>query len=456
MMLHQMSGHISETGFRRRGWLDVVRGVALFVFAFAHLQDLVPALLPASLILVAVVYLPDLQFYKRINVELVLSSCFAAYILALIFVNGYFADGTAVDLVKKSPRLVYVFGVAALFACIRPTVRLEPLLVRSMLLASGIISIASLYSFFVNRVAVGDTYLTSGEFIIGLMGAKNPAAACFATVFVFAVAAWLHDFEGNLPKFRFRGFLLLLGITFLAFALCKSRGWLVGVVPMFAIVAVRIVVRAPRRLGTIALVTAVVVAGGVAATLARSSSQAENNVSIRKRLWVRAANLISQSPIIGIGPGTFEQQHVRMHVIVPNIVSLRRSGHDVKSPEFDDPNGGAHPHNSYLQTVLEFGFVGAAFYAALAAQIACRAVYAVRIRTHSPGVVDVVRQHAIFHSTAIMLVSVVLMVAGVSEGYTFIGPMQIVYFGVSAGRLVAMTEFLRAAEKSRNPTSHGV
>jgi O-antigen ligase len=438
-----MTDHVTDRIFEERGWLDAVRGLALFLFSLANLQDIVPSLLPASLAFVALAYLPDLRLYRRANVEFAVSAAFVIYIVGLLFMNRNFADGTAAHLVTKSPRLVYVFGVAAVFSCIGPTTRLEPHLVRGALMAGAIVAAASLYSFFVTPLSLGGTPLSGPESVTGLLGSKNSAASCFALIFVFVVAAWLHQYEGALPRCLRRYDLALMAVIFFGFAMCKARGWLIGMAPMFAIVALRVARRDPRRVGSIVLATLALAGGCTVAVLARDSAQAEKNVSTRGKLWARAADYIVRSPIFGIGPGTFEQQHVHLQVVTPQVISLRRSGRIVEHPDWDDPNGGAHPHNSYLQTLVEFGLIGGLLYLALLGQIVRRARYVNRLRGFVSGRRELIWQHARFHVLALLLMLVMLFAAALTEGYAFIGPTQLIYIAASAGRLVALTECLR-------------
>jgi O-antigen ligase len=162
-------------------------------------------------------------------------------------------------------------------------------------------------------------------------------------------------------------------------------------------------------------------------------------------MWNRALHTIVESPLIGIGIGTFEQKHVRMHTIIPNLITVRAAGEfQERCQSQSDPNGGMNAHNGYLNTWTDLGLVGLGLFLWLVWELlrCCRVFSAANLRQSAPA-----RAYYLpgtWSATVAMLTLCYMCVAGIAEGYVFYGPIAPMYLVISYGRLVAMTHTLNS------------
>ena len=422
--------------------LDAVRLVALGLFALAHMQDVSAMLAPASLALVLLTYAPDLILYRRPTAEMALMALFCGYFLALILINNSLDNATFVDFMKKQGKILYTMSVFLAFAHIRPGARVEPLLFRGSLAAGSGVTLASLYSIRVHPLAIGEVKLSDGHEIMGLLGTHNAVAASLGTLLLLALAAWAHEFEKRRPRLLGSVNLLLLGLVFLGFVAAKSRGWLMGVAASSLPVCIGIVRRDPRMLRVFAAVLLVLGAVGAIIVLTRDSKQSSKNVSVRIRVWERAAGLIITSPLVGIGPGAFEELNGQQATLVPNLIAVRTSGKAPNALNYQNEYSGIHPHNSYLQILLDYGLLGLGLYALILTQAAKRARFVARRIEAAAGGGGPLLQLADLNAKVVLLTIIYMIVGSLTNGYVFYGPVCPLYLFVCLGRLTAQTEAL--------------
>lgn len=165
------------------------------------------------------------------------------------------------------------------------------------------------------------------------------------------------------------------GAMLVTLALTLSRGALVGLVAMLLVgVLMRLVPLRTLGIGLVVSGTlAAVVAGAVPDLLRTSLEQksvvADDNVGERLDLWQAASAMTMESPVLGLGPGSFALFHQDYQDRLPRDIT-----HDLDVA-----------HNTYLEVSSELGFVGLAVWLALLATGALAAWAGVRRRDPLAG-----------------------------------------------------------------------
>ncbi|HVW01951.1 MAG TPA: O-antigen ligase family protein [Planctomycetaceae bacterium] len=425
----------------------------LYLFALAHMQDVEPILCPAALFLVILAFLPDIRLYRHQPSAFLPMLGLVIYLPALLWIHNNIADGTAFTLLLKSAgRVVYVMSVCVVFAHIRPTVNLAPLVSLAAILAAATNSVPCLYSYFISSVSVWDRKL-SGAVITGLLETKGAQADMLGTYLVIAATDLLHYFEFRNDRRWPRLLMLLAFPVLLAFVFCKCRTWVLALGAVFVVVAIRIVQLDRRTLGAIGLALAgLIVAAGISHLDREKQPQGSESIEFRLTMWDRAIRRIVQSPLIGTGIGTFEQKHVQLHTVVPNLIALRMEGElQAPSETHDDPNGGMNTHNSYLMVWTDFGLIGMLFYLWLLRELVVRSRFVLGFDWQSlPDGPTLQRGTAWFVAVA-GLTLLYMLVGGMAEGYVFYGPNAPLYLMIAFGRLIATSEWLRSLTPSPSP-----
>lgn len=148
---------------------------------------------------------------------------------------------------------------------------------------------------------------------------------------------------------------LAAGVLLLAVLGTLSRGALVGVATMLVVALLMGLLRWRVALGFAVLIGAgvLVVLAAVPQLVGTSLSQkdhvADQNVSERLELWQAAARMTLESPVLGLGPGSFSVLHGDYSDSLPRDVNHTL---DVA-------------HNTYLEVSAEAGLVGLAAFLAI-------------------------------------------------------------------------------------------
>ncbi|HVW01950.1 MAG TPA: O-antigen ligase family protein [Planctomycetaceae bacterium] len=427
---------------------SLVQGSALFLFALAHMQDIETLLCPVSLFLVIIAFLPDISLYRYKPSVFLPVLLWAVYIPCLCLIHGNFGDGSWPDVFRRGGRIIYTLSIFVVFAHIRPHVRVERLVMFASMLAASLVATACLFSFFVHPIVIGEASLSTPNFITGLMGptGKNPMAAVMGTILVLATADWLHAFEHReLRKLPWLAPLLALPVL-VTFVFCKSRTWVLAFAIVGAIAAFRAMRRDVRIRSFIILGgIAVVLAGTVASIDRKRQPEGTESTEFRLVMWNRALHYIIDSPLLGIGIGTFEQKHVHLQTIVPNLITIRTAGEfQERCQSQNDPNGGMNVHNGYLNTWTDFGIVGLALYGWLVWELigTIRTVLSSRLRRERS--LRAQWSSATWAATVASLTLIYMCVGALAEGYVFYGPNSPMFLVIAFGRLVALRQTFAA------------
>jgi O-antigen ligase len=419
-------------------------------------------------------FLPDLVWYRRLPSAFLPALIFPPYIGALFFIHHNFADGTAWSLLFKDGRIIYTMAIFIFFAHLRPTVRFEPLLFRAVVITVAVLSIFCLVSYFVKPLRVGTAQLASPHgAVTGLLGAntqaatagksaaevattnsKNAMAFALGAVIAFIAAAWLHGFKRERPDCCDWLTLVLAIPIGLAFVLAKSRGCDLALGAAVAVIGFIMVRRNRRWLGL--LTTGAAVAGlmFLASNAQRNERQMDRNIGHRFIQGEKALKLWAQSPVFGVGVGTFEFVDKDMQSLVPYLLAVRRAGRPTSGSMIEigeHPTSAGQPtYNSYLKILLDFGLVGLGLYAAWYWQAFRRGLEVWRSPAEGRDMV-LLREHAIFNATVVALSLLFIAVQSMTESQCLIGPSGHVIYAAAFGRLVAQSELLRSFTPGHPP-----
>jgi hypothetical protein len=444
-------------------WKDLRRAIALGIFVIAHAQDVMPLLCPLSVALVGWTYLSDVIWYRRWPAAFLLVIAFTVYEGLLLYVHHNVTDGTAKTLFFTSGRYVYMFIVFVSFAHIRPTARFEPLLFNAALVVMSVLSAACLFSLTVRPLSVGAAPLSTHGAVTGLLGAnndstvgksagsgeervrtsKNAMALALGSVLAMVVAAYMHRLRCDQPR-CINNATLLMSVPILAsFLLAKSRGCLLAFTGVLLVAGFVVVRRYPRLQSSLAAIVVLVLLGGSLSNAERDAHKTEANVWTRFELWEKGMQRFSQSPLIGIGIGSFEQVGVHYRTLIPYCVSVRTAGRQASGDYHGGAGAGASTLNSYLQLMLDFGILGCLLYFGWFWQAARLGREVLEPDSRDDRDSDLIRQHARWNATVVGMSLVFVGLQAMTETCVFLGPNGLMIFAATYGRLVAQVIELR-------------
>lgn len=438
--------------------VQLIRYGSIFLLVAAHLQAVVPMLAPISMVLFVAAHAPALSFYRRTPAAVQVAAVFVVYTFGLLFLHNMLRDYTVFDFLRENGRIVYMLCLFLFVSHLKPSVDIERPLFYSLILVTAGIAALALYSRFVSPLTIGEMPLSTKRSITGFFENHNTMSGLLGAVLALGGASWLHRLEKRFPNF-INKFSLALGFFLLiAFASSLSRSYTLGLLATGLLLIWRI--PDPRVRWNC------LIGGGLAGALLagyvlanRSEQIDSDNISNRGVLYTRALGLIRQSPIIGIGPGGFEEIHAVRKPLVPGLITLRHSGTASEERLHHSQEGiyGAHVHNTYLQLLCDVGFVGA-FLLVAVFWLAFRdyremALAAPLERLEYPDFDEdefadaepwyANHEYAAWNSKATWASLAFLAVAGVFVNWCFSSPPYTIGLYICLGRLVAHTSAAR-------------
>jgi len=413
------------------------------LFAFAHMQDIVPILAPASLVVYVAWLLPSTSFPRGLlRREVLIVLLLVLYLVLNMTINHSLQGIGPVAFFRNQGRLFYVLALLVLFMSLRPGYRLEEHLYPAAVYVGAAIAVVSFASLLLGPFSIGGVRLSSDIRLQGIMGGHNPTSASLGLcVLVLAVA--LQDPELGPLRFRARPGLWVAGFLILAATLsARSRGYTIALIvalgylflpsPRDLFVRYRVSV---RRLAFIALLGITLLAGaGALATRLGPDVIRDPNVVTRLALFARAARMGLESPLTGLGLGTFEQTDVAIDRVIPGVFAVRTSGRYVTERVAFDVEGGLHAHNVYLQLFAETGLLGLGLLGLLLVTVLLdgRAI----LRRKGVFLASDETSRACFNARLTASMIIFLGVAGMAAGYTFQSPGTSWLLWIAMGRLI--------------------
>jgi len=190
----------------------------------------------------------------------------------------------------------------------------------------------------------------AGKFFHAFNVTHNATGSVYSIVCIFALVFFLR--EKNIYKKM--GYIFILACCILGLLITKSRGSYVGLAAAFVFVLWMNYRSVKKFFMSVSIIFAVsipflYITGAYKRILQIFDFKA--TTTIRFDLWERAWNLFSQSPIVGVGFGRYND-------IFENS---RLQGIRGLADIYIDPNfviNDAHAHNSYLQFLSETGVLG--------------------------------------------------------------------------------------------------
>ncbi|MEQ8838379.1 MAG: O-antigen ligase family protein, partial [Lacipirellulaceae bacterium] len=346
--------------------VKLIRYGSIFLLVAAHLQAVMPMLAPISMVLFVVVHAPALRFYRQIPAAVQVAAIFVVYTFGLLFLHNMLGDYRVLDFLRANGRVVYMLCLFLFVSHLKPSVDIERPLFYSLIIVTAGIAALALYSRFVSVITVGEMPLSTKRSITGFFENHNTMSGLLGAVLALGGASWLHRLEGRTPNFINRFSLAIGFFLLIAFASSLSRSYTLGLLATGLLLIWRVPDPRVRKNCLIGGGFAGVILAGYV-LVNRSEQIDSDNISNRGVLYTRAVGLIRQSPIIGIGPGGFEEIHAVRKPIVPGLITLRHSGTASEERYHHSREGiyGAHVHNTYLQLLCDVGFVGAFLLAAV-------------------------------------------------------------------------------------------
>jgi O-antigen ligase len=412
-------------------------------FAFAHMQDIVPILAPLTFaVYMAALYRLDSFPARALRREVTILALLVLYLIFNMTINHSLTGIGPVAFFRNQGRLFYVLALFAAFLLVRPDYRLEERLYTAAVMVGAGIALVSLVAFAIGPVSILGVRLSSETRLLGIMGGHNPTAGSLGLC-VLLLATAMQDPELGPLRFRARpGLWLATALILGAVLAARSRGYTIALLvalaylflpsPRDLLLRHRITV---RRVAFLVLLGLTLLAGvGALATRLGPDLVRDPNVVTRLALFARAARMGLESPLTGLGLGTFEQTDVAIDRVVPGVFAVRRSGRYVEERIAFDVEGGLHAHNVYLQLFAEVGLVGLGLLALLLITVLLdgRAV----LRRKGVLLASDQTSRACFNARLATSMIIFLAVAGMAAGYTFQSPGTSWLLWIAMGRLV--------------------
>lgn len=336
------------------------------VFAVGHVQIVMPILAPLALTF-SVLIAQTSRFPRGTHRSLIAGLVILAIAvggIALAMLNGITEGVSSVAYVRDRAPFVYVAVIAFGLASTRPTRQ------SAANFCIGFAMVAALAAAVTAGVALsGGEFL--GEFRLvrrgryqGFLSGPNSFAGVLAPAVLCAIAFWrLESRVWRVARFP------VVSLCAFALMMTASRGYLLGMV--LAGVALAGLLRPQnwqRQSGrTLTSLLGVAALGGtayIAAAERISSLSDDRNVTSRVDFWKRAADLITDSPLIGYGFGIFEQHDLVLDRSLPLFAGRAQGSFRQELVQFE-ADGGQHAHNFFLQMGVDVGLLGLGVYLAI-------------------------------------------------------------------------------------------
>jgi len=428
-------------------------GVALtaaaVLFAVTHMQDLVDVAAPIALAVVALVGLGRMSLPRRIAAEVPLFAILGAYLLAVSIANDSLANLSPVEFIARHGKIFYIVVLFIIFYLFKPGCAIERAAFRGAIVMAVILSVLSLFSYFVSPIRWETIKFTNQNAIQGLFGGKNPMAGSMGALLVLLLLSYVNRGNRFAPIHR-PALIALAGLLVaVAFLFAKSRGYALGVFGAFGWLAARTMLAdwTTGRLSRRTLAYALVCVGFVGAVLAlggdryQDAFQDDPNVSTRFELWERAARMFAMSPVLGLGLGSFQAVNTTIETVVPGLLAFKAGGSYRSGHIEHDVEGGMHVHNVYLQMLVDGGLIGVGLFFAILVMILRRAVLVRRMRG---GPESDVLAMARFNAALTVAMFIYLAISGVTAGFTFTSPTMSWVFFLAGARLIRQHQHLAA------------
>ena len=406
-------------------------------------------LAPAAFMLFIFAHMRQFSPRAPIAHELLFVGLFAAFLVFNILVHRSLQGIEPVQFLRAHGKIFYTLSIFVVFFLLRPTARIESSFYHAAVYAAAIVSVVSLYSYFVAPVRLGPTVLESPRLMRGPLGGHTVTAGAIGLALAYVLAAlWGRTNVRHIFPPRQKPLVLAATlVSAAAFVVAQSRGFALGLLVVVGLMALTLMLKDLRRRrlskrGFYATVTMIVACGVMLAVMAPRLTGLEDdpNVTTRFHLWQRAAGMFAKSPVIGLGLGTFQQTGITVDEIVPGLVTLKRSGVYLAEVIHRDIEGGMHVHNVFLQVLSELGLVGLAL---------LFMPFLIGLRRHPPApesftdpTLHRVAAAAAFNRRLLICFLVYLAVGGLAAGQTFTSPTLAWPIYIASARLARQHVYL--------------
>jgi len=395
------------------------------------MQDALPWLAPLAVSFWLALNLRRISLPTRIDIGLVAIVAGAVYLVLNTWLHRSFEGISIGQFVRSHGRAFYMYGLVGLFYLVSPRTRIEHSLYRAAILAGGLAAAISLFAHFVMPIRVGPLESGVREHLDGLFGGHNPAAGSFGLVLLLAASARL-GIKHRSPSLVVSWWeWCCIAVVLVAFLTAQSRGY------TLALVVAMVVLLGPAHLKTVmcgrtsvSLITSaaavLVVAGLAGLTLSDRLSNLTNDpaVLVRFALYQRAWSMSQESPIVGLGLGSFQQSNLTTDEVLP-FLRLRTGGTYREEIIGGVADGGQHTHNLFLQLLVESGAIGLLLVLGLV--LAGLSAASELHRRIGPGA-DAINPRLVVG------LSVYLLTAGLTAGYSLVSPGTAWLYYVALGR----------------------
>ena len=415
------------------------------------MQDIVGLAAPASLLLLFLFQVHKSSILVRPPREVLLASALLVFLVANIVFNRSLVGISLVGFIRDQGRMLYMLALFAVFFLRDPRDRLERVLYPSAFYFTLVISLISLFSYFVSTVSIGGVKFSGETRLLGALGGHNPTAGSHGAILILFLIAAMQRRDALSPM-RMRAILwVAASVIFLAILMTKSRGYILALFVAFTIMYMPRLWSNVRRLriswhtivAGVLLLAALATAGLSLRSRISTNVLADRTVAMRLALFARAWSLGARSPLFGLGLGTFEQRNLVIRDVVPGLVAYKEAGDylDEKIPMTVE--GGLHAHNIVLQLFAEIGLVGIALLTALLASTVFRRRRLSTVVPHSDKQAEVLAA-ARFNGQVVVHLLAYLVTAGIFAGYTLVSPSTSWLLYVAMARLIRQERYLQS------------
>lgn len=352
---------------------------AVLIFAFILASSLNVNPLPAIAVVLLLTAAWLVNMIRGVGVEKLSATILTNYgywiVSLFVLANVPLATFLDYNFFRWDGRIFFFYAPLLFFCSVTVIERHARRLLLAWLLLTAAICGIALLQYFVGLPLPGGYEMAPTEatpqgyhkLINGLQNTHNAAGTYFSlaamTWLILLVGSTRHDFP--LPRWFLWACTVTIG---LAFILTLSREAFVGTIAGLSFQSYRWVTRGRFWQVVAAGMAALILFGIVVASNSAvndrvfATSAADHNVSTRLDEWSSTARLIASSPVVGIGFSRWNdvfdcqinvcrrQDNGFGYVGIPGLVRL--------AVGFPAGNGDASPHNSYVLTAAETGFLG--------------------------------------------------------------------------------------------------
>ncbi len=325
--------------------------LALFLLGLCHSQTVIPIAAPASLTLLALVASRRRLWFGP---HCLAATVLVGYLFVVAAINGNLTGVGPVSFVMEYGPALYACSLLALLLAVRWRPSEAGAAMCALLLGVASIDIAGLLIDVIGTQVLGEALSIKGR-LKGFLTGPNAFAGSTGTALLLAIALGLKS-TGR-PATLARWTIAPFGIAFLS---TVSRGYTLGLIAacLYMAVQLRGMFRKPSRF-FVAIAAIAVIVPVLFFQLADRVEGASEDASVNTRLLLfeRAFGLWADSPLTGVGIGTFEQRNVELVEVVPGVMSIRVRGEYQQELTRFDAEGGQHTHNVILQTLVDGGII---------------------------------------------------------------------------------------------------